>query len=163
MKNTIENKARFFGNHLGATICYPSDGKIIKAKLTSVGFEEIQTTYFRRRKSVRNTYCVGDLLSWKSNGNHKCDALNAYIELTPLSQITDEDARRVTQIMNTIGSKIGSGIMEAEDIKENLAKHPDLIISHTADYLRSKSYALPFNDITVEEQIEFGWIKLKTK
>lgn len=29
------------------------------------------------------------------------------------------------------------------------------------DYLRSNGYALPWNGITVEEMIEFGWIKLK--
>ncbi len=29
-----------------------------------------------------------------------------------------------------------------------------------ADYLRSKGYALPFNDTTVETLIKYGWVKL---
>lgn len=28
------------------------------------------------------------------------------------------------------------------------------------DYLRSKGYALPFRDISIEQQIEYGWIKI---
>lgn len=34
-------------------------------------------------------------------------------------------------------------------------------IGRGVDYLRSKSYALPWNGITVEEMIEWGWVKLK--
>lgn len=34
-------------------------------------------------------------------------------------------------------------------------------IDTAIDYLRSKGYALPYLGISVEEQIEFGWIKLK--
>lgn len=30
------------------------------------------------------------------------------------------------------------------------------------DYLRSKGYALPYMGLTVEKQIEYGWVKLST-
>jgi hypothetical protein len=30
------------------------------------------------------------------------------------------------------------------------------------DYLRSKGYALAFHDLSVEDLINYGWIKLKT-
>lgn len=30
------------------------------------------------------------------------------------------------------------------------------------DYLRSKSYALPFNNVDVKQQVQYGWVKLKT-
>jgi hypothetical protein len=80
MENNLENKARFFAQYLGSKICYPdTDNKIIKAKLTSVGFDEIQTTYFRRKKHSAG-YTVGDILS----PNVFPDAKNAYLELTPL-------------------------------------------------------------------------------
>ena len=162
MKNTIENKARFFGNYLGATICYPEiDNKITKAKLTSVGFEEIQTTYFRKRKSANNTHCVGDILAWKSNGNHKCNALNAYLELTPLSAITDEHAKWIIEKENFIG--LFEDVVLSEDFLNYLIgiKNGKCNKYEVIDYIRKKGYALPFEDISVDEQIEFGWIKLK--
>lgn len=38
---------------------------------------------------------------------------------------------------------------------------PSNIISHQIDFYRSKGYASNWNGITIEEQIEAGWIKLK--
>jgi hypothetical protein len=33
--------------------------------------------------------------------------------------------------------------------------------SKECDYLRSKGYALPWMDLSVEDLVEYGWIKLK--
>jgi hypothetical protein len=97
---------------------------------------------------------------------------NFYLELTPLSQISDEDAIEVAKIL------FGDDISESElkvwlpKISANLRNQfgsnifpimqPYFSISwQVADYLRSKGYALPYLGISVEEQIELGWIKLK--
>lgn len=70
-----------------------------------------------------------------------------YLELTPLSQITDYDA-----------SKIGFG-----NRASFLAINTQRYIYHAChtDYLRSKGYALPWMGLSVEQLIEYGWIKLK--
>lgn len=35
------------------------------------------------------------------------------------------------------------------------------LLIETIDYIRSKGYALPWMGLSVEQQIEYGWIKLK--
>lgn len=62
------------------------------------------------------------------------NGIDAHLLLKPLSAITDEDAIKVAKIEG-----------------------------YTYDYLRSRGYALPFMGISVEQQIEAGWIKLIEK
>jgi glycogen debranching enzyme len=71
----------------------------------------------------------------------------SYLELKPLSQITDEDAV----------------MLGYTDSKSAIDKHFKMIGQYTidADYLRSKGYALPWMDLSVEDLVEYGWIKLK--
>jgi len=102
-----------------------------------------------------------------------------YLELTPLSMISDEDAieaakmfdiqlpideidesNNAIQIFDEQGDKIiiyfdGEIILEEGKIQE-----PKSILK-AYDYLRSKGYALPFMGLSVEQQIEYGWVKLK--
>jgi hypothetical protein len=66
-----------------------------------------------------------------------------YAKLKPLSSITDED------------NKVVSKIMQETDFLDS-----DYSALHTADYLRSKGYALPFLGLSVEKLIEYNWIKL---
>jgi hypothetical protein len=67
------------------------------------------------------------------------DKYKFYLLLTPLSMITDED----------------------RDITSNLSfKESD--IPQAIDYLRSKGYSVPWMGISVEEQVQRGWIKLKS-
>lgn len=135
-QNTLENKAKFFAHYLGCEVVYPEiNGKLIKCKLHGVSFSEIETTYKRKRKG-----CVGDILSFESNGNHKSDAINAYLELKPISHISDEDA-------------INLGYGYVSHLKSNLDRN--------IDQLRNLGYALPYMDLSVEDLIEYGWIKLK--
>lgn len=79
-----------------------------------------------------------------------------YLVLKPLSSITDEDAIAVADIVR-LSSTERDREVKARDLLSSY------ITSQVADYLRSKSYALPFRDISVEEQISFGWIKLQTE
>jgi len=190
LQNNLENKARFFAQYLGSKICYPdTDNKIIKAKLTSVGFDEIQTTYFRRKKHSAG-YTVGDILSFNpTNVFHNSDAKNAYLELTPLSEISDEDAIEVSKLLGYITKR--TIVRDTDCISIFLYTEDDYDVQPTFniqydgyayfnngdtwednfqrgadvsayDYLRSKGYALAFHDLSVEDLINYGWIKLKT-
>jgi len=68
----------------GVKVEYPgTDDVKIKAVLTGVGFNEIETTYLRKRNGIR-----GDILSWVSNGNHNCDAIHIKLHLRPMSDLT---------------------------------------------------------------------------
>ena len=161
MKNTIENKARFFAQYWGQEVAI----------------------------HCNNLYYVNAIMD--KIGEHY------YLELTPLSQITDEDAIALAKIVTYNPSDInynpdnvwvGNGDENGKgeyyiEIGVGNCWEAELTITENAgvkliyeennidiydcvsifDYLRSKRYALPFDGITVDELIEFGWAKLKTK
>lgn len=69
------------------------------------------------------------------------DLDKGYMLLTPLSDITDEDA-----------VKLGYG--NPSHLRANLL--------HNIDELRGLGYAMPWMGLSVEKLIEYGWVKLKT-
>lgn len=77
----------------------------------------------------------------------KSDTFSNYLlQLTPISQITDEDA-------------YNAGITKAR--LKNHINHPHIMTPFMCDYLRSKGYALPWMGLSVEQLVSFGWVKLK--
>jgi protein tyrosine phosphatase len=105
--------------------------------------------------------CVTAFFAYKENKE-------GFLELTPLSKISDEDALVVYRFHYPLDKWDDKEERDSYDTKEavewlhNLGK-PNYIklTCEGADYLRSKGYALPFLNISVNEQIELGWIKLK--
>jgi len=82
----------------------------------------------------------------------------SHLLLTPLSQITDDDAIEVALLNHN----------DPNDERVNMVQFGRAIASRntefrhgTADYLRSRGYALPYMSLSVEQQIEYGWIKLR--
>ena len=140
MKNTLENKAKFFAQYWG------------------------QESHFDE--------------CYKGNENFKkpflVDPENTYgcLELTPLSQISDEDAIEVAKMLfrDTEIKGINSAYYalifswrasnKGRWFRRSLYWN-NLNIKQT-DYLRSKGYALPWMGISVEALVEWGWVKLKT-
>lgn len=90
-----------------------------------------------------------------------------HLELKPLSSITREDLIAigfnfpddVSEITIEISPdsyiKHWTGIEQSRLIKEGYLTLKDF------DYLRSKGYALPWMGLSVEKQVEYGWIKLE--
>jgi hypothetical protein len=70
-----------------------------------------------------------------------------FLLLTPLSQITDEDA-------------IECGYEDAAQLLRFKNKRTKPMFE-LHDYLRSKGYALPWMGLSVDELVEYGWVKLK--
>lgn len=92
-----------------------------------------------------------------------------YLELTPLSLISDEDAEKCVDILfseNHVGysDKVEYGKNWANTVF-NLPLNGIYLRDYIPmmDYLRSKGYALPYIGVKVETLIEWNWIKLKTK
>lgn len=77
-----------------------------------------------------------------------------YLELKPLSSITDEDHEIITEIKN---SKNLIGSIPKNNINATY------LIQEQVDYLRSKGYAVPYMGLSVEQLQEYGWIKLKSE
>lgn len=153
MENNLENKARFVAQYLGAQITYPdTDNKLITCKLHGVSLSEIETTYKRKKKG-----CVGDILSFKSNGNHNSDFINAYLELKSINEISDEDAEELGGLL---------GWKHPQEYRKHFLEnhtHGDSLEQFEVDFLREKGYALPWMGLSVDELINFGWVKLKEK
>lgn len=86
-----------------------------------------------------------------------------WLELTPLSDITDEDAidaykKLYPKSLEEIYEYI-IGIKEFIENETGVHNMNDII--NCTDYLRSKGYALPYMDLSVDDLINYGWIKLK--
>jgi len=73
-----------------------------------------------------------------------------YLQLKPLSSISDEDAEFID--------------LQSEDFNEDGWFDGEEMFYYWAsidvDYIRSKGYALPWMGLSVEELVEAGWIKL---
>lgn len=177
MKNTLENKVKFFAQYWGQDILnHP---------------EQYPTTL----KDVVEGIYAGYLID---------DYENSFLELKPLSSITDEDAHMLARLywrswveprytddppaywhdtihgfefhgysgVYTIFSwKINSNsdvrvtMMIEDDCRISIVKGGEtgsLEALTMYDYLRSKGYALPWMGLTVDELVEYGWIKIKT-
>ncbi len=90
-----------------------------------------------------------------------------FLELKPLSQITDEDAIEVFDAVYPNSLPVSDyekteavkGVFESE-----FRPHKFLDLSESSSFIdacRRFGYALPFDGLSVEDQIEYGWIKLK--
>ena len=61
---------------------------------------------------------------------------------------------------NTSISVWGNGHWVGDGYKYDM-KTLSVKMANTVDYLRSKGYALPWMDLSVEDLVKYGWIKLK--
>lgn len=81
---------------------------------------------------------------------------NSYLELKPLSSISDEDSITLWKAI------WGDNVVTKNRIKEIKERLIELSYnSKFTDKARELGYACNWNGITVEQQIEYGWIKLK--
>jgi hypothetical protein len=105
-----------------------------------------------------------------------------FIKLKPLSKITDEDAIEIIKIIDSKSNKfINVNYSFAEkkeppyiksvisdkgrfDINNNFVFIIDKQVIDFSlnifDYLRSKGYAVPFMEYSVEDLVSFGWVQL---
>jgi hypothetical protein len=94
--------------------------------------------------------------------SHNITCKHLQLSLRPLSSITDDEAIEVCKIsyLATIG------VLPIENNEQHiktgkwLVSDTKLIPLNATDYLRSKGFALPYMGLSVEKQIEYGWIKL---
>lgn len=94
-----------------------------------------------------------DLIANKDTGD------KYWLELKPLSLITDEDAIEVVKILQGIGIT-STAMREPKEYCLNAIGKTLYLTSPVVDYLRSKGYALPWMDLSVDEMIDAGWIRI---
>jgi hypothetical protein len=148
-QNTLENKAKFFAQYWGQKVL---------SDISNSGNKEIYPV------DTSNMYGID----------------RSYLELKPLSQISDEDAiQGIMFTYNKTYDELGE-ILEVKnyftfsditsiELGRNFKTYRQIhhwngdrkIGSKECDYFRSKGYALPYMDLSVDNLIEYGWIKLK--
>ena len=126
-ENTLENKAKFFAQYWGQ-------------KIICFPYNNTPLRYDNPNR----------LLAGKFENK-------AYLELKPLSQISNEETEHVMELENFIDGFLSDDILNyLIDLKKGKCNKIEVI-----DYLRTKGYALPYMDLSVEDLIEYGWIKLE--
>lgn len=127
-------------------------------------FEKAQ--YFAQYWGV-NCICNDEFI-WRSNETfdtvlsiYNGDLSEWYAQLHPLSSISDQDALELGKI--GLESDYDKTVTDEECInycKKDLLNTTNLF-SNIAEILRSKGYAIPFKQYSVEKLIEMGWLRLK--
>ena len=135
MENTRLNKTKFFAAHYGG------EAIIIKGSYTNK-LGEIKTI------DASNLLLLTQGLS----------KVESAVLVKPLSSITDEDAIEVIR-----NSYLGMGEKGLQWAKEMIKKGRLVNSQYSTDYLRLKGYAFRYFNLSVEQQIEYNWIKLKTE
>ena len=101
----------------------------------------------------------------------KNSAKRYWLELKPISSITDEDVIEVAKRQISINEFAYSDyndylqdcITEGKKIIQQYLDGDEwFLYTETTDYIRSKSYAFKWNGLPVKEQLKRGWVKLKT-
>lgn len=141
MKNTLENKVKFFANYWGKELLWANKGQINPF--------EICTSYIYQNIAV--SYLELTLLSQISDK----DLLKISRMMFPNSDIRNVGANEFSFWYDVRGANKGRWFHKS-DYWGNLN-------TQQSDYLRSQSYALSWMGIKVDTLIEWGWIKLKTK
>lgn len=102
--------------------------------------------------------------------------LRGCLLLTPLSQITDEDAKELGKICGlangTVRGYAYSVLVEDDSyqlqisfngyicLRKNDKLYNEKGILDCYDFVRSKGYALPYMGLSVEDLVKLGWIRL---
>ena len=86
----------------------------------------------------------------------------SHLELTPLSQISDEDLEEIG--FGRVKGKKVDFHFESYDMHwtSSCGNYGTLLYKHF-QHLISKGYAIPFRGVDVETLISWGWVKLKTE
>jgi hypothetical protein len=87
---------------------------------------------------------------------------NERLILTDLKNISDEDCEFISKNIAGV-SEEEYKLKEINVVKEMLYKYLSDFKntdSYVLDYLRSKGYAVPFMEYSVEDLISFGWVRL---
>ncbi|MDQ1859279.1 hypothetical protein [Chryseobacterium sp. WLY505] len=131
MENTLENKAKFFAQYWGQKVLV---------------------------KDEHENCPVGHNLSFEF-------IENAYLELKPLSSITDEELVKIAQFYEPTAHnvKLDDGQILFDFIYGDQGASGAIEISdgYCLDWLRSNGFATEWMGLSVEDLVNYGWIKLK--
>ena len=134
----------------------------------------VKCRFFSQYYGVKCMYISGVGLVKVGSGAWNLKHPDFFLKLKPLSEITEEDAIEVLKLIYPKTRNIESNCIRffresygsprvnqyyKEDIERYVNIHPNLE-RIAIDYLRSKGYALPFMEYSLEDLISFGWMRV---
>jgi hypothetical protein len=126
-------------------------------KNTQINKERFFAQYIGQKvlcdKAKNNNIELTKAWNWKNQ--------SFFLRLKSLSNITNEDALEIAKLNRWADYREGNDPEPYITHTKNFIKKPEFQLGSYVDYLRRRGYALDFDGITVDEQIEFGWIKIK--
>lgn len=181
MENNLENKAKFFSQYMGVEVDI-SETEYYKEQQQYKHITECKLIGLRVEPKDNFLIMMQTNLRSQNNGYLQDNGLLYFtpgictLKLRPLSSITDEEAIEVAKIEFAVFQCIGFEFKVSRNTKEpikvwvfrgnEVVKIIEITTGYlhleATDYLRSKGFALPYHDLTVEQLIEYGWIKFTT-
>lgn len=109
-------------------------------------------------KDVNNS---GELCTYPVERSNMYRFEESHLELTSLADITDEDAIEVAKM--TYGKNLNTADWGRYTLENDIPKGAYKMSIDVTDFLRSKGYAIPFRNYSVQDLQDFGWLKLIQK
>ena len=138
-ENTIENKAKFFALYWGQEVLYVPN-------LIYSG-NPPQPSHEEWGEAIVNEHWLPKVIN---------SSLPLFLK--PLSKISDEEALILSEIRYSFEEYIN---IENGKCMVSCHENQKYLMQIQVDYLRSKGYALPYIDLSVEDLQNYGWIKLE--
>lgn len=137
MENTLENKAKFFAQYWGQEVLIANPDNN-----QTIPFNNINPWIY-----------------------HNTDI--AWLELKPLSSITDDELGTIARFYNRTATNV---YIDQDQLTfdyyhgdETHSAAVELNSGYCLDFLRSNGFAMEWMGLTVGQLQEYGWIKLKSE
>ena len=117
---------------------------------------DVRCRFFAQYWGTKTLYVGGKGLQEIGKGGWNLKHPDFFLELKPISKITDIDMEALMQLEAFIDGFLSDDFLQyLNDLKNGHCNKYEAV-----DYLRSKGYALPFMEYSVNDLISFGWVRL---
>lgn len=157
MNNNNQNKARFFAQYLENVMC-----KII---IENEAIPRVMLCSPTQVEWVKYN-CAPRMIEKNGDGQYVRKIARtiqaSHLILTPLRYLAENDAIQCMEIAGMINSEKYGFITKLSPPQKIVDAINEIKIWRldVADFLRSRGYALPYLNLSVEQLIEYGWIVL---
>jgi hypothetical protein len=121
----------------------------------------VKCRFFAQYWGTKTMYVGGVGLVEIGTGGWNLKHPDFFLELKPTKKLTDNDAKDLGKILNINDDDV-IGILISDEFLKTMTnvKNGGVINLHAVDYLRSKGYAIPFMEYSVDELVNLGWVRL---
>lgn len=158
MINNPQNKAKFFAQYLDCCHVKITTRKNLVPKQIVCSTEQIQW--------IKDGYIQGYAMenAGIDGGSRKIQMTieSSHLLLTPLKHLAESDAIECMHIADMINSEKYGFITKESNPRKMIDAINEIKIWRldVADFLRSRGYALPYLNLSVEQLVERGWVVL---